>query len=1267
DQVPGGSDPDADETEDLTILLSYKRTPATANWTQIAQIQNSATQPDSFLWNISGLAEGTQYALRAIARDPSSFADTALVQPFTINRPDTPSVTVIQPNGGEVILGLYMVKWRATDPDSLYGEPNLSLRIDGWYSPNAGASWQPMVWDSNLNDGQEQWDTSNLDDGEEYLVRLRVTDPRGLWAEDTSNGVFTIDNNDPPDEVVLIAPNGGETWYGAQTVRWFASDPDQQDTLRIKLNYRRYDPANPQFWNLIAPDAGDLSNTGQYQWSIPTYLQGQYEMQVVAIDKGGLSASDTSDAPFVINSPDPPTVQVTSPNGGEFWTGIQTIRWTATDPDLQFGDTLAVAIEVSPDSGSTWIAEAQGLANTGAYQWNTDQSVYPDGALYLIRVCATDTFVGTTVCDVSDGPFYVLNDDSPPSVGVLYPNGGESVRNEVLVRWLATDPDTTIGDTLAVGISFSADSGASWTDLAGGLANTGSWLWDIRTLDDGDQYLVRISATDRQQVTAYDTSDSTFAVFNDPDNPSVTVTSPNGGERWLGVQEVLWDADDPDLFVGDTLSATIWVDSSATSGFQPLLLAQGIPGLPGRYVWDTAAWGLPDGDWYRIRVRVTDTDSLSSTDDSDEPFLLFNNNDPPTISILQPQEGDIWKGEQTIRWSATDPDLIWGDTLAVSLYVRGSSVQSWTPVALGLANTGSRLWDTGSVPDGLTYQIRAVARDSSWLEAADISGVFAVENVNEPPAPFDLVSPVEGATVTVFKPMLLWRRALDIDAGDRVSYEVVYWPDGGTPIRLSAGLDTTLTDLGWPQPLMDDTKYHWYVEATDSLGPATTRSRQTWWFVTNVDGNDTPQPFNLLAPPDGALVHPDSVVFRWTASYDEDVLDSLRYELAVDTLPSLATAERIDAGGALSWHIHPLQDNATHFWAVRAYDLHGAERWSDETWRFTTDRGNDGPMPFSLRFPPSGTVLSTAERDTLRLRWFASSDPDPLDTITYAVVVLDSVHPADPDWAGQTTVLDASSGTALHLRAALDTAGIGFHDNRIYRWSVIATDSRGVSTVSTETWWCATNDANEPPLLFDLLSPCDGCTLSSATPQFSWQAALDPDPLDALTYLLEYDVDPSFPTLVAHSGLGSTSWEPSEPFRDRGTVYWRVWAVDAGGLRTRCREEWEFVILPQAMMEGLINYPNPFAAGREITRVQYILRSDARVEIKVYDLLGDPVWRWSCGVGEAGGRTGTNVVTWDGRTEAGTVVANGGYLCVVKAFPPGGHSAEGMRKIAVMK
>lgn len=1265
DQVPGGVDPDGDETQNLTILLSYKRTPQAAQWTQIAQIQNTAAQPDSFLWNIAGLMEGAQYALRAIARDPSSFADTAIVQPFTVNRPDTPSIALIQPNGGELILGVYTVKWRATDPDSLYGEPNISLRIDGWYSASAGSSWQTMPWASHLNDGEELWDTSALEDGTQYKVKLRVTDPRGLWAEDVSDGVFTIDNNDPPDSVVLIAPNGGETWYGTRTVRWYAHDPDVQDTLRIKLNYRRYDPQNPYFWNVIAPDAGDLPNTGQYVWTVPSYLQGWYEMQVVAIDRGGLARSDTCDAPFVINSPDPPTVQVIAPNGEEFWTGVQTVRWSATDPDLQFGDTLAIAVEVSPDSGATWLSEAQGLPNTGSYLWDTDQPAYPDGARYLIRVCATDTFIGTTVCDVSDAPFYVLNDNAPPSVQVLYPNGGESVRNEVLVRWLATDPDTTIADTLAIGVSFSADSGATWTDLVSGLANTGSWLWDIRTLDDGDRYMVRVSATDRQGVTARDRSDGPFSIFNDPDNPTVHVVSPNGGEHWSGVREVRWEADDPDLFVGDTLAATVWVDSGAAAGFQPLLLADGIAGVPGRYVWDTAAWGLPDGDWYRVRVRVTDTDSLSATDESDGPFLLFNNNDSPTITVLAPTEGDIWKGMQTIRWTAADPDLVWGDTLAVSLYVRSSPGGSWVPIVLGMANTGVRQWDTQSVADGLTYQIRAVVKDTSWATGEAVSGTFAVENVNEPPRVFDLVAPAEGSTVVVFKPLMVWNRAVDIDAGDRVAYEVVYWPEGAQPARVPAGFDTTLTDTEWPAPLLDDTRYFWYVDATDSLGPATTTSRQTWWFVTNVDGNDSPQPFNLLSPPDGALLHPDSVVFRWTASFDEDVLDTLSYEVLVGTRADLSDAEVVPAGGALSWAMRPLTDNTTYFWAVRAHDLFGASRRSEELWHFTTDRGNDGPTPFSLRFPPEGTVLSTAQRESLSVRWYPSSDPDPLDAITYAVVLVDSIHPSDPSWVKVPMTLAAGETVALNLWAALDT--IGFHDNRIYRWHVVATDSRGLSTPSSQTWWFATNDADEPPLVFDLLSPCDGCTLSTALPRMCWEAALDPDPLDVLTYRLEYDVDPLFPTGVVHPGLTATCWEPAEPFRDRGTVYWRVYAIDAAGLETRCRDEWEFVILPQATLEGLINYPNPFAAGREITRIQYILKADARVEIKIYDLLGDPVWRWSCGVGGEGGRTGTNVVEWDGRNEAGKVVANGGYLCVVKATPAGGRTAEGLRKIAVMK
>ena len=189
---------------------------------------------------------------------------------------------------------------------------------------------------------------------------------------------------------------------------------------------------------------------------------------------------------------------------------------------------------------------------------------------------------------------------------------------------------------------------------------------------------------------------------------------------------------------------------------------------------------------------------------------------------------------ETIRWTANDPDLPWGDTLAVSLYFRQTSADGWMPIVLGLPDVGEREWDTESVPDGLTYQIRAVARDTSLAEAEDISGVFAVENNNQAPNSFDLVSPELGSTVAVFKPMLIWQTARDIDAGDRVSYEVRYWLHGESESPIDAGTDTVLTDQGWPDPLQDDSRYWWYVEATDSLGPETTRSSNTWWFVTNV-------------------------------------------------------------------------------------------------------------------------------------------------------------------------------------------------------------------------------------------------------------------------------------------------------------------------------------------------------------------------------------------------------------------------------------------------
>ena len=96
------------------------------------------------------------------------------------------------------------------------------------------------------------------------------------------------------------------------------------------------------------------------------------------------------------------------------------------------------------------------------------------------------------------------------------------------------------------------------------------------------------------------------------------------------------------------------------------------------------------------------------------------------------------------------------------------------------------------------------------------------------------------------------------------------------------------------------------------------------------------------------------------------------------------------------------------------------------------------------------------------------------------------------------------------------------------------------------------------------------------------------------------------------------------------------------------------------------NYPNPFRAGSESTRISYFLTRDTAVRITVYDLTGRLVWTRDIPAG-APGATGVEggawcEVEWDGRNGAGEVVRNGIYLCRIEA---GGQSAS--FKIAVAK
>jgi hypothetical protein len=95
---------------------------------------------------------------------------------------------------------------------------------------------------------------------------------------------------------------------------------------------------------------------------------------------------------------------------------------------------------------------------------------------------------------------------------------------------------------------------------------------------------------------------------------------------------------------------------------------------------------------------------------------------------------------------------------------------------------------------------------------------------------------------------------------------------------------------------------------------------------------------------------------------------------------------------------------------------------------------------------------------------------------------------------------------------------------------------------------------------------------------------------------------------------------------------------------------------------GAANYPNPFRAGVEATRIVYTLAQDATVDIVLYSVDGREVWSRSFAAGSPGGSTGANQVTWDGRNDKGFVVLDGVYLARLK-----GGGLDVTLKLAVLK
>ncbi len=479
--------------------------------------------------------------------------------------------------------------------------------------------------------------------------------------------------------LILLAPNGGETWQLGSTQNILWSQQNLSGNVRIMLL-----GANSNVGTVIAQSVP--VSAGSFVWTIPTsVLPGNfYKVGIYLSTSAGTSINDLSDGFFSIvasNPPPPPpqqSITVISPNGGEIWNTGATypITWTST------GLEGTVRISVIQANGVPDLQIASEVPiESGVFNW-TIPATFPTGTGFKVHVMWLSTLT-VYFGDFSDGVFTIANQTPPPPIplSIISPNGGEVWQTGTMHPILWTAPNMVGNIDLML---FNGMNSTAGMPIATGVpVGAGVFNWNIpANLMASDNYFVRLSSSDPATgVFASDFSDAPFTI-NGGTNPSlIQVISPNGGEQWQSGSTY------PIQWVSPMLAGVYEVALMRANQAAPVLvIAPNIPGIMALN-WTIPPSVLPGND-YKIRVRLAENNG--AYDLSDGFFSINSSPNPQTLTVTSPNGGEIWTKGNTYPITWTDSDT----TGTVSIWlVRLRQNSRWRHIiAPNVPNTGSYNW-----------------------------------------------------------------------------------------------------------------------------------------------------------------------------------------------------------------------------------------------------------------------------------------------------------------------------------------------------------------------------------------------------------------------------------------------------------------------------------------------------------------------------------------------------------------------------------------------
>jgi thermitase len=238
----------------------------------------------------------------------------------------------------------------------------------------------------------------------------------------------------------------------------------------------------------------------------------------------GKLGSGRINAFYALTETNPPTVEVSTPHGGEsLWGGdTLSINFTATDDSGLKPNSLNVAY--SSDGGATFGTIIGNAPIVSPYSWHIPKGI--NSSDVMIRVQVLDIYKNTG--SGISGTFTVSS--TLPAVSILNPSGGENITGEstLNINYVASTESGLPANPIT--LYYSTDAGGSFQTIASSLPysnNTlGTYAWKAPAIN-ARNAKIRVEAQDLDGVIGHADSNN-FSIITDILAPVIKISILDG-------------------------------------------------------------------------------------------------------------------------------------------------------------------------------------------------------------------------------------------------------------------------------------------------------------------------------------------------------------------------------------------------------------------------------------------------------------------------------------------------------------------------------------------------------------------------------------------------------------------------------------------------------------------------------------------------------------------------------------------------------------------